>query len=243
MADLKQPLTAPPLGPPDGSTSEESPPWGLSTALLALLIALAASVVFAFIIASFFLATGTESPDDSSAFTFLATAAQSIVFVTVALGVAGQQGRVSLRQFGFRRFDSGAIGWAVVAMVAYFVLAAVYVQIANPPEDDVPRQFGADQSTALAILTGIFVIAVAPPVEEFFFRGFLYQAFRNRLGVLGGALLSGLLFGAIHFKPDFLVPLTILGTTLALVFQKTGSLWPCIMVHALNNAIAFSVTV
>jgi membrane protease YdiL (CAAX protease family) len=242
MADYDQPAVAP-FGAPGETPKDEDPPWGMSTALLALLMALAASVVGAFIIASFFLATGTESPDDSSAFTFVATALQSVVFVVVALGVAGQQGKVTLQQFGFRRFDWTAIGWAVVAIVAYFVLAAIYVQLANPPEDDVPRQFGADQSTALAILTGVFVIAVAPPVEEFFFRGFLFQSFRNRLGVLGGAALSGLLFGAIHFKPDFLVPLAILGTTLALLFQKTGSLWPCIMVHALNNAIAFSVTV
>jgi membrane protease YdiL (CAAX protease family) len=49
-------------------------------------------------------------------------------------------------------------------------------------------------------------------------------------------------FGAIHFKPAFLVPLAILGMVLALLFQKTNSLWPCILVHALNNALAFAVT-
>jgi membrane protease YdiL (CAAX protease family) len=151
--------------------------------------------------------------------------------------------RSRARQFGFRPFGSSAIGWALVALLAYFVLSAIYVQLAHPPEDDLPQELGADQSTALAVITGVFVIAVAPPVEEFFFRGFVYQAFRNRIGVIAGAAVSGLLFGAIHFKPAFLVPLAILGTALALLFHKTDSLWPCILVHALNNALAFAVTV
>ena len=90
-------------------------------------------------------------------------------------------------------------------------------------------------------MTGVFVIGVAPVVEEFFFRGFLYQSLRTRLGVSGGAVVSGLIFGAIHFKLEYLVPLAILGTALALLFQKTGSLWPCIIVHAANNALAFAV--
>ena len=51
-----------------------------------------------------------------------------------------------------------------------------------------------------------------------------------------------MIFGAIHFKPEFLVPLAILGTILALLFEKTGSLWPCILVHALNNGLAFAVS-
>jgi membrane protease YdiL (CAAX protease family) len=87
----------------------------------------------------------------------------------------------------------------------------------------------------------VFVIGVAPPVEEFFFRGFLYQSLRTRLGVLGGAVVSGLIFGAIHFKPEFLIPLASLGFLLAWLFEKTGSLWPCIAVHAINNTLAFAV--
>jgi uncharacterized protein len=210
--------------------------------LLALVLALAGSVMLALVIAPFFWAFGVDNPEDSSGFAFAATAAQSVAFVAVALGLASQVARPTARQFGFRSFRPSALGWALLALFAYFVLAIIYTALVNPPSDDLPRQFGADESTALAIVTGIFVIAIAPPVEEFFFRGFLYQALRNRVGVWGGAAISGFLFGAIHFKPEFLVPLAILGTILALLFQKTGSLWPCIGIHAVNNAISFAVT-
>ena len=33
--------------------------------------------------------------------------------------------------------------------------------------------------------------------------------------------------------------LAILGVILALLFEKTSSLWPCIMLHAINNTLAF----
>ena len=46
-------------------------------------------------------------------------------------------------------------------------------------------------------MTSMLLIVVAPFAEEFFFRGFLYRAFRNSFGVLPGALLSAVIFGAI----------------------------------------------
>jgi CAAX protease family protein len=222
--------------------SEGRVPWSASMGLLALVIAFAGALMLAVLMAPFFWAFGVEDPEDSSGFAFAATAAQSIAFVAAVIGVTSRTGRPSARKFGFRPFGVGALGWALLALVTYFVLAAIYVELANPPSDELPREFGADESTALAVLTGVLVIGIAPPVEEFFFRGFLYQAFRNRFGVLGAAALSSILWGAIHFKPEFLVPLAMLGVILALLFQKTGSLWPCILVHAVNNAIAFSVT-
>jgi membrane protease YdiL (CAAX protease family) len=207
------------------------------------MVALIATFVISGIVATIYVLLGYDDPQDSSSFEFVAIAAQSAAFVGAALLMTERLGRPSARDFGFRPFKSSALGWAVVAMLSYFLLSAVYVSIAHPPQDDLPQQLGADQSTALAVVTGVFVIGIAPVVEEFFFRGFLYQALRTRIGVIGGAVVSGLIFGGIHLKPEYLLPLAILGTALALLFEKTNSLWPCILVHALNNAIAFSVTV
>jgi membrane protease YdiL (CAAX protease family) len=220
----------------------ERPRWPPSSGLIGLVVALVATLVMSALVGVVYLVLGYDDPENTGSFDFVAIAVQSFAFVGAALLMADRIGRPTARQFGFRPFASSALGWALLAMLAYFVLSAIYIQLAHPPSDDLPQQLGADKSTTLAILTGVFVIAVAPPVEEFFFRGFLYQALRTRLGVSGGAVLSGLIFGAIHFKPAFLVPLAILGTALALLFEKTNSLWPCILLHAVNNAIAFSVT-
>jgi membrane protease YdiL (CAAX protease family) len=93
------------------------------------------------------------------------------------------------------------------------------------------------------------VICVAPVAEEFFFRGFFYRALRSRYSVLVAALIDGILFGIIHWDlstADGLLivpPLAALGFMFCLVYERTGSLYPVIALHALNNAIAFGVTV
>jgi membrane protease YdiL (CAAX protease family) len=234
----------PPLPAPTGTwpQPDDEPRWPASAGLLGLLLALVGTVALATILAVAYIAAGVDEPQDAASFDFAAIAVQSVAFVAAALLMAERIGRPSARQFGFRPFKPSALGWALLGLVAYFVLSAIYVSIAQPPQDDLPQELGAKDSTALAVITGIFVIGVAPVVEEFFFRGFLYQALRTRLGILGGAVVSGLIFGAIHNKIEFLIPLAILGTVLALVFQKTNSLWPCVMIHALNNTIAFSVS-
>jgi membrane protease YdiL (CAAX protease family) len=213
--------------------------WTPSVALTGLLVGAVGVVLTLSITAAIFAAFGARNLDDSSGFAFAATLGQDLALVAAALIVTGGIGPGTARKFGFRKFAPSALGWMVVALLVYYSLSLVYEVIVNPPSDQLPQQFGADRSTALAVATGIFVIGVAPVIEEFFFRGFVFQALRTRLGVLGGALVSGLIFGAVHFKPEFLVPLAILGTALALLFNKTGSLWPCILAHAINNAIAF----
>jgi membrane protease YdiL (CAAX protease family) len=237
------PGAMPPSSSPPASPKGDKPRWPPSVGLIGLLVALVATFVLSGIVATIYVVLGFDDPQDSASFEFVAIAAQSAAFVGAALLMTERLGRPSARDFGFRPFKSSALGWAALAMVSYFLLSAVYVSIAQPPQDDLPQQLGADQSTALAVVTGVFVIGIAPVVEEFFFRGFLYQALRTRIGVIGGAVVSGLIFGAIHLKPEYLLPLAILGTALALLFEKTNSLWPCILIHALNNAIAFSVTV
>jgi membrane protease YdiL (CAAX protease family) len=93
------------------------------------------------------------------------------------------------------------------------------------------------------------VICVAPVAEEFFFRGFFYRALRSRWSVPVAAGIDGLLFGVIHYDfsgADALLiipPLALLAFIFCLIYERTGSIYPTIALHALNNAIAFGVTV
>jgi membrane protease YdiL (CAAX protease family) len=233
-----------PVEPDPGKGSDQ---WQLtaSRGLLGLLVAIAATLGVVMLIAVAFYAAGVNDLNDNKAFTFISTFAGDLVLVATAWVMAGQNGRRrTLRMFGLRPFRFwSAMGWLVVAFVAYFVLSAIYTSLVNPPPDDLPDQLGVHDSTLLAVITGVFVIAVAPPVEEFFFRGFIFQSLRNSIGTAPGAVASGMIFGAVHTEPSKFVPLAILGTALALLFNKTGSLWPCIMLHALNNTLAFAVTI
>jgi hypothetical protein len=235
-------LGLPGVGVGPGDTGERRQfPIGASRGLLALVVAAVGTVLAAMVIAIAFAAAGAHNIDNNHAFVLLSTLAQDSVFVITAYALTAEAGRVSPGTFGFRRFGPSALGTMAIAFIAYFVLSAIYGALVSPPCDKLPDDLGVKESTALAVLAGVFVIGIAPVAEEFFFRGFLFQSLQQSWGVWIAAPASGLIFGAVHFAPDKLVPLAILGTALAYVFHKTRSLWPCILLHALNNTIAFVV--
>ena len=79
---------------------------------------------------------------------------------------------------------------------------------------------------------------IAPLTEEIFFRGFMFPAFRDRLGEFWGITLSAGIFGLAHLQPLALPALFGLGPLLAWLYQRTGSLWSSIILHATINSIA-----
>jgi hypothetical protein len=98
----------------------------------------------------------------------------------------------------------------------------------------------------------VFVCLIAPVAEEFFFRGFVFGVLRRwrivvagrQLGPWVAAVITGILFGLAHSgsaSPRYLVPLGFLGFVLCLVRWRTGSLYPCIALHAFNNSLALGV--
>ena len=76
----------------------------------------------------------------------------------------------------------------------------------------------------------------APFVEEIFFRGFLFQGFRQKYGWQAGMLLSSAIFAAAHLDLVALIPTFILGNVLAYVYHRSNSVWPGITLHFLVNA-------
>jgi membrane protease YdiL (CAAX protease family) len=216
-------------------------PVGASRAFLGLALAALGTILATMVITIAYVAAGVGDIGDNHAFLLLATLAQDASFVVVAYLLTSEAGPVSAATFGFRRFGRSAIGTMAIAFAAYYALSLVYNAFVGPPCDKLPDELGVNESVLLAVLAGVFVIGIAPLAEEFFFRGFLFQAMSQSWGVWIAAPASGLIFGAIHFQPDKLVPLAILGTALAFVFHRTRSLWPCILLHALNNTIAFIV--
>lgn len=86
------------------------------------------------------------------------------------------------------------------------------------------------------IVLGAFNASIlAPIVEEALFRGLLYAALRKYFGVLPAMALTSLLFAGVHVNIISLVPIGLLSAVLCGVYEKRGSLWDPIIVHALFN--------
>ena len=100
--------------------------------------------------------------------------------------------------------------------------------------------------TIAAIAVGVLsMVLLAPLVEEIVFRGLLFGALAPRLGVLASALITALLFGAVHGDLVLFPLLAVLGFINAIAYAATGNLWVPVILHALNNtlgAIALIVT-
>lgn len=79
------------------------------------------------------------------------------------------------------------------------------------------------------------LVVMAPLTEELLFRGLILQGFVPRYGSVAAVLLSAFLFAAFHLNPYQFAPAMLTGVFLGWIFLRTGSLWPCITLHALYN--------
>ena len=179
--------------------------------------------------------------------TVLATLAQDLTLVAgVGIVVASSLGgRLRPAVLGLRRTAAAHAFWLVLGSYALFlVVTAVWTSVIGINDrENVPVSLGTRDSAGALIAAIVLVCAVAPIAEELFFRGFLFGALR-RYGLVPAAAMTGILFGCAHVASSpigFIVPLAVLGVLLCLLYERTGSLYPSMALHCLNNSIALGV--
>ena len=110
----------------------------------------------------------------------------------------------------------------------------------------------AAQVNAAPRTTALIVIFLAPFVEEVLFRGLVFGCLREKSAVVGYAV-SALLFAFLHvwtfalsswdasyfaLMLQYLAP----GLVFAWAYDRSGTLWTSILLHAIVNALALYVT-
>ncbi|RJQ53697.1 MAG: CPBP family intramembrane metalloprotease [Actinobacteria bacterium] len=147
-----------------------------------------------------------------------------------------------LSDFGVRGFNvPRAVGYSVGALVVLSLFTFAYTLIAGeaglptPPKTEVQilRWFGLGPGGfALAVLVAVII---APLAEEMFFRGFVYAALRERIGITSAIGVSSLIFALYHGNLWLIIPIMFLGMGLAWLYETQHSLGPPLLFHALNN--------
>jgi len=175
------------------------------------------------------------------------TVVQDVAFVAAAVYCARLGGRVVRAwQFGLRAPGAGwrSAGLMIIALLLSFILLdAAWSELVNPGKEKLLETLGTKESTALLVFSAGLTCIVAPICEEFLFRGYIFTALRNWRGTLPAAILTGLLFGGVHATSApgaDLLPLGLLGFGLCLLYRYSGSLYPGMLAHSLNNSIAFA---
>lgn len=90
-------------------------------------------------------------------------------------------------------------------------------------------------------LIWLAMVVAAPVSEEILFRGFLFKGFEHSpVGGVGAVGLTSLLWAVIHvqYEPYEMMVIFSMGLVLGLFRLKTGSLYPALFMHVLNNLAA-----
>lgn len=188
----------------------------------------------------------------------LGGALTGLATLAVALGIAHMTFAHGLRRglgLTARRWIADSVrgllaGLAVLPVCSALALLGAYL---------VPEQYrqlhpileylhgGAARPGWLA-LGAVVAVVQAPIVEEVMFRGIIQSALRRWLGSPWLAVLgSSLLFMAVHVhirpEPPYvaglesLAPLFVLAVVLGYNYERTGRLWPSIVIHGVFNAV------
>ena len=89
-----------------------------------------------------------------------------------------------------------------------------------------------------AIVTALFF---APIFEELIFRGLILESLLRRHRRLFSVIVSSLLFAIVHFQPSVMFSAFVSGLILGTIYLHTNSIFSTIILHSINNAIAFSL--
>jgi membrane protease YdiL (CAAX protease family) len=236
--------------PPDVPATDAAAPvarrkrfarWRPRTALAVVILGLIGSQLIALALV---LAAGGSDGLDWVAASGLVVADLFLVGVVVAFARRGAE-KLGAATFGIRRTAFwAALGWMVLAYFAVSVFNVIWLLIVGTGSAPVDEGGSGSPSLAAVLFVIVGVAITAPIVEEIVFRGYLFPALARWRGPWIGALLGAAVFGAAHclvYPPQLLPLMAVFGFAACMLFWFTGSLLPCIALHAMNNALVTGI--
>lgn len=171
----------------------------------------------------------------------------AIIFLTGLYVIALRPYRLSWKAVGIKAFSRTyywKIVWWTLLLIAVSIVLAILMSFLDIGVENHKTASLQAHLTPFSFLIGFMSAAIVSPVyEEIFYRGFLYKFFRDKLGIGTGMLISSFIFMLVHIPNYNVLPVTfVTGLLLSWVYQKTGSVIPCILIHSIFNGIAVTLT-
>lgn len=149
----------------------------------------------------------------------------------------------------FRIRDSGW-RWSQLAIftgfgMAIFLFGVGAILLLDRSGSSLADSLVADQMDSMSnvLWSYFFAVVLAPISEEVVFRGFLFGGTRHHWGVIPAALISSGIFAVLHgYSMLGLLAVFGYGLIFCWIYQRSGSLLPGMLVHAVFNYIATSET-
>ncbi|HMJ06344.1 MAG TPA: type II CAAX endopeptidase family protein [Chthoniobacterales bacterium] len=166
------------------------------------------------------------------------------VFVAAFLKVRGFS-VTALAGFARLSFWRGLMTGIILLFAAYpliYVADLLTQRVLGTPstKQGIVDLFNDSQTLQQRVLIIILAVAIAPLVEEFVFRFFIYGVVRRYLGRFVGLLANSILFAAVHAHLPSAAPLFVLGSCFTLAYEWSGSILVTMTMHALFNSLTLT---
>lgn len=205
-----------------------------------------ADVFCAGVLALWMVSVIAQSFDGHQSITFQAILGNSLFYICLIMGifgVIGFQGKSAIAIFHLQpsRFPKAAcmgLLWLIITSPLILAAQVMIQQIFGSSDDSqlIVKYFLEHPDLKSRISVVFMAVILAPIAEEVIFRGYFYGVIRRYSGRVPAIAISSLLFAAIHVHLPSLLGLGILAVILCLLYERTGSLWAPITMHAAFNA-------
>ena len=131
------------------------------------------------------------------------------------------------------------------AFLIYFLASAMFTVFAIKyipgfKSDQVQDVGFNNLKQPLQLVAGFVSLAVITPLyEEFIFRGVLFKGLRRKLPFWLSAAITSAVFAVAHMQWNVAVDVFALSLVLCFLVEKSQSIFPGVLLHALKNSIAF----
>lgn len=152
---------------------------------------------------------------------------------------------VGLKKFRVFQATRYVVGYYVIMIALVVSLVAILSAVGTGLPENPDAQGGGGLVLNLFGGFGLAFVAsviLAPVIEEIVFRGILFPAIAKRYGLLAGVLGSSVVFMLVHLNPVVMVSALPLGVYLAIMYKRTNSIYPGMILHASWNLIVLLST-
>ncbi len=219
--------------------AQRFPTWGDMLAVVGIyLLATVATSIVVSIVAAISGGVGSLAERMSSGPMSLLSYALSmgLTIVGVLIYKKLRRGEGMAFRLSLRGFNPMLILWGFVLVLITGIVIEPVLNLFPESFLKLVNQMGMKGGWSILML-----VVLAPVMEEMLFRGILLEAVRSKYSSGRAIVVSALMFGVIHFIPQQVVNAFVIGLILGYIYVRTDSLWPVIIIHALNNAMAYVI--
>ena len=161
-----------------------------------------------------------------------------VVLWSVRLSGRDMQGALGLRRFRLVHLGLAVVGGAFVGVAPLWLSARIIERWPEAQPESLGVMSGVLTGDGAVWILLIGIIFVGPVVEELVFRGALWAFLSETLNPMMLLTLTSLLFALYHFAPLHVISILPIAFLLGALRYASGSIWPPIVAHIINNLMA-----